>query len=262
MCDKNVFASDLEAHSRSLLEHLESKNYKDASHIISNIIDTRDQKIFSAVGQLTRALHEAIVNFNIDESNQPAIENHKNKVIDNFEIQDASDRLNYVISLTRKAADKTMDMIEESAPIAADLGDEAKILKEEWIKLRRREVTKNEFTILYQRVDGFLDSMCTGTEKINSNLQTILVEQGFQDLTGQVLTKVISLVKDVESELVNLVRMAGQVEQVTGIDSIKNPKKRTEKNSAGEGPQIHAEKRDDVMNGQDDVDDLLSILGF
>ncbi|MGO1273278.1 MAG: protein phosphatase CheZ, partial [Pseudomonas helleri] len=30
----------------------------------------------------------------------------------------------------------------------------------------------------------------------------------------------------------------------------------------GEGPQIHADKRSDVVSGQDDVDDLLSSLGF
>ena len=32
--------------------------------------------------------------------------------------------------------------------------------------------------------------------------------------------------------------------------------------SAAEGPQIHAAERSDVVSGQDDVDDLLSSLGF
>ena len=32
--------------------------------------------------------------------------------------------------------------------------------------------------------------------------------------------------------------------------------------SRGEGPQIHADIREDVVSGQDDVDDLLSSLGF
>ncbi|WP_255375077.1 protein phosphatase CheZ [Oleiphilus sp. HI0125] len=30
----------------------------------------------------------------------------------------------------------------------------------------------------------------------------------------------------------------------------------------GEGPQMKREEREDVVNGQDDVDDLLSSLGF
>ena len=40
-------------------------------------------------------------------------------------------------------------------------------------------------------------------------------------------------------------------------------KKKQEKSpSNGEGPQMHADKREDVVSGQDDVDDLLSSLGF
>ncbi|MGH1472208.1 MAG: protein phosphatase CheZ [Cellvibrionaceae bacterium] len=261
--DENYeFSSDLKKYSEKLIGRIQADDYLEASQIILEITKNRDKKIYSAVGQLTRALHEAIINFNIDENNHPEQEEKNATVIDNFEIQDASDRLNYVISLTRKAADKTMDLIEESGPIAEGLGKEAKALKEEWVKLRRREMTKDEFTELYQRIDEFLNHMCSGTEKMNLNMQMILVEQGFQDLTGQVLTKVISLVKDVESELVNLVRMAGQVEEVTGIDPTRRPKEKKVESGAGEGPQIHAKDRDDVMDGQDDVDDLLSSLGF
>ncbi len=263
--EKDVsFSSALEERSESLLAHLKNKNYQDASHIISEIIEAKDKKILSSVGQLTRALHDVILNFNIDEQEQPDELDHSSLVVDNFEIKDASDRLKYVISLTRKAADKTMDMVEESAPIADGLGREAKDIRNEWIRLRRREITKPEFRALYCRVDGFLENMCSGSEKISTNMQTILVEQGFQDLTGQVLTKVITLVKDVENELVTLVKMAGHLETMTGIEPSKNtpPKSIKKKSSNGEGPQIYAESRNDVMNGQDDVDDLLSSLGF
>jgi len=258
------FSSALEESSESLLAHLQSKNYQDASHIISAMVEAKDKKILSSAGQLTRALHEVILNFNSDEQEQSNSIDESSSVVDGFEIKDASDRLKYVLSLTRKAADKTMDMVEQSAPIADKLGREAKEIRSEWIKLKRREITKPEFKALYLRIDEFLENMCTGSEKINNNMQTILVEQGFQDLTGQVLTKVISLVKDVENELVSLVKMAGHLETVTGIEPSKNTvsKLTKKKSSNGDGPQIHAESRDDVMNGQDDVDDLLSSLGF
>ncbi|OYW91934.1 MAG: protein phosphatase, partial [Pseudomonadales bacterium 32-61-5] len=39
-------------------------------------------------------------------------------------------------------------------------------------------------------------------------------------------------------------------------------KKREKEPSNGEGPQMHADIREDVVSGQDDVDDLLSSLGF
>ncbi|RMM12016.1 Protein phosphatase CheZ, partial [Pseudomonas syringae pv. maculicola] len=54
-------------------------------------------------------------------------------------------------------------------------------------------------------------------------------------------------------------RFAGIEHDEESILAEKDPKKHLDK---GEGPQIHADKREDVVSGQDDVDDLLSSLGF
>ena len=58
--------------------------------------------------------------------------------------------------------------------------------------------------------------------------------------------------------------MACQVEEVTGMAKTGNLEEvaQIEKNRKGEGPQINADRRDDVVSSQDDVDDLLSSLGF
>ena len=71
------------------------------------------------------------------------------------------------------------------------------------------------------------------------------------------------MITEVEENLVELVRIASQVENVVGI----TPGEATQDNNesrdiAGEGPQIKAQERDDVVTSQDDVDDLLSSLGF
>ncbi|HCL13495.1 MAG TPA: protein phosphatase, partial [Alteromonas sp.] len=42
----------------------------------------------------------------------------------------------------------------------------------------------------------------------------------------------------------------------------KTSQPKVEKAIVAEGPIIDAESRDDVVSGQDDVDDLLSSLGF
>jgi chemotaxis protein CheZ len=124
----------------------------------------------------------------------------------------------------------------------------------------------DEFRMLYDRMDGFLGQMVTGTEQLSKNLQDIVLEQGFQDLTGQVLKRVIGLINEVEKDLVSLVRIAGQVEEITGLSTDQETiahdmeimnKRKTE----AEGPQINKE-RADVVAGQDEVDDLLSSLGF
>ena len=68
------------------------------------------------------------------------------------------------------------------------------------------------------------------------------------------------LVKDVERSLVHLVRMASTVDSITGV--VHAEEKTVEEDiTKGEGPQIDKEK-EDVVASQDDVDELLSSLGF
>lgn len=257
----NEFVLELKECAKLLTEKLQSNQFEDASILIQTITHSRDRHIYQSVGRLTRGLHDAIVNFNVDAdlSKEPP-------KIQTSDIHDASNRLNYVIELTQKAAEKTMDMVDEAAPIAMNLGQEANSLREEWARLRRREMSLDEFRVLYERMDNFLGQMATGTEQLSKNLQDIVLEQGFQDLTGQVLKRVIGLINEVEKDLVSLVRIAGQVEEITGLSNDQDTmihdleimnKRRTE----AEGPQIN-KGRTDVVAGQDEVDDLLSSLGF
>lgn len=252
-----AFVAELKQCAKMLVSKLQNDDFEDASALIHSLVEVRDRHIFNSVGQLTRALHSAIVNFNVDAAV------HDKGTLVPSQIRDASDRLQYVISMTQEAAEKTMDRVEASAPIAMSLGQEAAMLRKEWEKLRRREISKTEFAGLYDRMSDFLEQMNTGAEQLNGHLQAIILEQGFQDLTGQVLKKVIGLVTDVEKELVNLMRIAGQVEEITGLGVGKDAKEiNLGKGIEAEGPQIHAAKRADVVQGQDDVDDLLSSLGF
>lgn len=245
----------LQGCSGDLVKMLQNEEFEEASKLIKDAYPSLDRQVYTHVGNLTRALHDAIVNFNVDVDVPPSSSENTS------EISDASDRLQYVISMTQEAADKTMDRVEMAAPIAMRLGQEAADLNEKWSRLKRRELTKDDFSQLYDRMCEFLEQMGEGTAQLNDNLQAIILEQGFQDLTGQVLRKVIGLVTDVESELVNLVRIAGKVEEVTGLTHNESDS-RKENDTKGEGPQIHADSRDDVVNSQDDVDDLLSSLGF
>lgn len=255
------FVVELKECAKLLTEKLQSNQFEEASVLIKTITQARDRHIFQSVGRLTRGLHNAIVNFNVDAdlTKEPP-------KITNSDINDASDRLNYVIELTQKAADKTMDVVDEAAPIAMNLGQEAASLRNEWVRLKRREMGVDEFRLLYERMDGFLGQMVTGTEQLSKNLQDIVLEQGFQDLTGQVLKRVIGLINDVEKDLVSLVRIAGQVEEIAGFSNDpetieRDMEIRQKRRTEAEGPQMN-KQRADVVSGQDDVDDLLSSLGF
>lgn len=200
-------------------------------------------------------MHDSIKNFSIDASDNTMQEEMSR-------MQDASQRLSYVIEKTEQSANKTMDMVESTLPVSADLGERARDLKSEWDRLMRKEMTPDEFRHLTKKIDSFLMFATDETSTINANLSTILLAQDFQDLTGQVIKRVIQLVQEVEDNLVNLVSMAGVVDQMTGVKHAL-PELPDEKDPIGaEGPIVDSNQRDDVVDGQDDVDALLSSLGF
>ncbi|WP_040886816.1 protein phosphatase CheZ [Marinobacter santoriniensis] len=246
-------AAKLESQSAELAESVQAGDYARAMTLINELSDTRDQSLYREVGRLTRSLHEAIRNFQIDPRNAEQKEALS-------KMSDASDRLEYVVHMTGQAANRTMDLVEVSMPMAHAIRDEARALSTEWARLRRREMAPAEFRELYGRIDRFFSSLSTEADTIYSNLSEILLAQDFQDLTGQVIQKVTNLVKEVEEHLLSLVVMASHVDQLTGtVHQIEDKQVSAEE---GVGPQMNAEERDDVVSGQDDVDDLLSSLGF
>ncbi len=247
-------------YAKSLLTQLESGDALEAMNTIASLHHARDHYLFQEVGKLTRSLHESIKNFAIDTKGAG-----NNKMHDEMSrMQDASDRLNYVLDKTEAAANKTMDMVESIIPISSQLGEKARELKPGWQRLMRREIKPEEFRQLSREVDQFLDQASAETTRIGSNLSDILLAQDFQDLTGQVIRRVIQLVQEVEDNLVSLVKMASTIDQITGMkhELPEQAKHSNEPDIGPEGPIMHPEQRSDVVSGQDDVDALLSSLGF
>ncbi|AIR90093.1 protein phosphatase CheZ [Pseudomonas cremoricolorata] len=252
------FEGTLKKHARELVDSLERGHFGDAVQLIHQLNQTRDRGLYHEVGKLTRELHSAIVSFQIDPRMPQAEEVSQ--------ITDATERLSYVVKLTENAANRTMDLVEESTPVLNGLSDEAKALSHDWQRFMRKEVSASEFRDLAKRVDGFLTHSAEGNRKVSGHLNDILLAQDYQDLTGQVIKRVTALVTEVESNLLKLVLMASQVDRFAGIEhdhqQLRDEKDHEKHPARGEGPQIHADKREDVVSGQDDVDDLLSSLGF
>ena len=148
------FVSELQDCAKLLIDKLQNDDFEEASNLIHSLYEVRDRHIFNSVGKLTRALHDAIVNFNVDAEIHAT-----NPELSTSEISDASDRLQYVIKMTQEAADKTMDRVETAAPIALNLGQEAAAIKGEWERLRRGEISKDEFAGLYARISEFLEQL-------------------------------------------------------------------------------------------------------
>ncbi|WP_026375582.1 protein phosphatase CheZ [Aestuariibacter salexigens] len=235
--------------ARQLVECLEAGDNDGAKAIMDAVAMKESVELFAEVGKLTRQLHDSLNSFQLDS-----------RITDlaTEDIPDAQSRLTYVIEETEKAANTTMDAVESSMPIAENLHAEISKILPEWKKLMNRQIEFGEFKSLCYDLDKLLESASEDTSKLTSLLTEVLMAQGYQDLTGQVIRRVIELVKEVEDSLVNMLTMFGEPEV---SEKTHKSSKKTDTVEA-EGPIIDAEGRDDVVTGQDDVDDLLSSLGF
>ncbi len=250
-------ASKLENNSllenaRALVAELESGNSEQAEHLIEQLGRMREQTLFQELGKMTRQLHDAINSFVLDERMQSLAES---------DIPDAKARLNHVIEMTEDSANRTLNAIEHALPISEDLKARADSLHEKWNRFRNKEMNVEEFRAVSQQIDEFLGVTKESTEHIHSDLSDIMMAQDFQDLTGQILRRVITLVQEVEDNLVELVRLSGGVEPDAGAP--RKEAKSADDMMQGVGPAVPGvAAAGESVNGQDEVDDLLSSLGF
>ncbi|MBC3764980.1 protein phosphatase CheZ [Neptunicella marina] len=239
--------------AKKLVSLLEADDQDGASDLLETVSINNSIALFSEVGKLTRQLHDSLNNFQLDA-----------RIADlaKEDIPDAQTRLNYVIDTTEQAANRTMDAVDTCMPIAEKMSTSIENILPEWKKLMTRQLELNEFKTLCYDLDNFLENSRTDSEKLNSLLTEVLMAQGYQDITGQVIRRVMELVKEVEDSLVHMLTVFSMTD-VADL-SAKKDKDLAESsdNMKAEGPIINPETRDDVVTGQDDVDDLLSSLGF
>ena len=242
--------------ARDLVQHLESGNEEQAINAIASLAGFRDSLLFQEVGRLTRELHNAINSFMADARIADIAQN---------EMPDAAERLKYVITMTEDAANTTLQAVEESLPLADKLLNDSQHLADQWRRFNDRQMTVDDFRNLSEELGRFLQATQGNSEALHGKLSEVLMAQGYQDLTGQIIRKVIDLVNDVESKLVQLVRLSGQAGQdgkEKELDKDKLKQAAREQDIVAEGPAVPGVDEDNRVHGQDDVDDLLSSLGF
>ncbi|MEM0515336.1 protein phosphatase CheZ [Pseudoalteromonas sp. YIC-827] len=236
--------------AKQLVVFLEQGEQEKADQLILDAASKEQSELFAEVGKLTRQLHESLKNFQLDT---------RLSDLTNEAIPDAKQRLNYVMEMTEQAANKTMDAVEASLPIAERLSTDLHQIKPNWDKLMRRDLQLGEFKQLCHQLDGFMDRSQSSTLELHDLLNNVLMAQDYQDLTGQVIRRIIELVREVEESLIHLLTVFGGEES----ELLEKEQVASKVNGEGpEGPIIDKESRDDVVSSQDEVDDLLSSLGF
>ncbi|WP_130831345.1 protein phosphatase CheZ [[Erwinia] mediterraneensis] len=200
------------------------------------------REVFSRIGCLTRLLRDSMSNLGLDRA-----------IIDVAEaIPDARDRLNYVVGKTAQAADRTLSCVETARPLQDQLCQRALPLKQRWDAWFVEPVEMPVARQLVIDTRAFLSDVPELTRLTNQQLREIMMAQDFQDLTGQVIKKMMELVEDIEKELIQVL-----IENLPEMQNRVSGKEESLKN----GPPIRQEQAG-VVASQSQVDDLLESLGF
>ncbi|NVD06183.1 protein phosphatase CheZ [Vibrio sp. JPW-9-11-11] len=233
--------------AKQLVDLLESGQQQEADSLVKGIYENQKNPMLQEIGELTRDLHESIKHFSVDE---------RMSEIANDEIPDARDRLQYVIDKTEVAANKTMDAVDRCMPIADNLHEGLLKVRPQWNELMHGRIELAEFKALCHHIDDLLGEVEGDSSELRGQLTEILMAQDFQDLTGQIIRRVITLVSEVEGRLVEILTAFGSSQLEESTD------KKNKAATDPEGPILNPQEREDAVSSQDEVDDLLSSLGF
>ncbi|MEF1308831.1 protein phosphatase CheZ [Vibrio mytili] len=241
--------------AKSLVQMLEKGQQEQANMLVASIYEGAGSPMLQEIGLLTRDLHDSLKHFNLDQ---------RMTEIAKDEIPDARDRLNYVIEKTELAANKTMDAVDCCFPIADNLNDCLQQVRPQWNELMHGRIELSEFKALCHRIDELLVQVEGDSTELRGQLTEILMAQDFQDLTGQIIRRVITLVEEVEGRLVEILTVfsGNKSDDQSQVLPESADKKTKPSSSEAEGPILHPEQREDAVSSQDEVDDLLSSLGF
>ena len=202
----------------------------------------QQDKIFTQVGHMMRQMHDSLGALGYDKFVENAVQ----------AIPDAKDRLTYIANLTEQAACKVLNATDVATPLQEELEAGADILGAKWDALYENKLSVEEFKLLADETRAYLkNAIPQRTAQTKAQLMEIMMAQDFQDLTGQVIKKIVGLTQDLESQLIGLL-----------IETMPGEKRTESVNSLLNGPVINAEGRTDVVASQQQVDDLLDTLGF
>jgi Chemotaxis protein len=197
--------------------------------------------IIQRIAQLTRMLRDSMRELGLDQAIKDAAQ----------AIPDARDRLRYVAHMTEQAAHRVLNAAESAQPEQDALQRAARALDERWQQwFETSALELPEARDLVRDTRQFLQEVPGRAQATQAKLLEIIMAQDFQDLTGQVIMKMMDVVSAIEKELLQVL-----------LENVPQ-EKRDEANSLLNGPQVNPDGKADVVTNQDQVDELLASLGF
>lgn len=201
---------------RAALAALESDDAPALQHALDDVIACDQRPLAIGVARLAREVRDTLRELDLDS-----------RIADlaGGEISDACNHLDHVVRMTEDAAHRTLDLVDDSRAAMADLGQRHAIAADDEAYVRLR-----------------------------GNMLSLAMAQEYQDLSGQLIRRVIRLVRNVEAALGDLVQLARPAlkDQPRAPIAVQEAPPSTDL----KGPAAA------VSASQQDADALLADLGF
>ena len=194
-----------------------------------------NQDIHHKIGHLTRQLHDALKELGYADQLAATV----------GELPDAQSRLSYIARLTGDAAEKVLNRVDQAKSHNDNLAAEVREVIAAMVKNPVAAVATG-------RIMNFLRDVERATQTTDEHLTEIMMAQDFQDLTGQVIKRLVELTRTLETQLLQVLIEAAPVQALEPEQAI----------GLLNGPVIDPDGRGDVVQDQAQVDELLERLGF
>ncbi|BBP45560.1 protein phosphatase CheZ [Thiosulfatimonas sediminis] len=205
--------------ANQLVAALQANEQKLAQSLTLQLAQMTENSLYQQIKDLAENLHSTL-----DElEHMPLLMQTKH------DIPDVTERLQYVLDAIEDASGKTLTSAENSMAIIEQLESLAP--------------TQASMQGLLQELSG--------------ELNKIMLAQSFQDLTGQVLNRVILIISSLEQSLLSLIEKSGH-----DFNLIPERRESQAELHKGVGPNVTSSGQKDALGNQDDVDDLLADLGI
>ena len=212
---------------QALLDAIENNQTDKAAILVDELTQLRESELVNQITELSQNLHHTL---NALESDTPILMHAKH------DLPDVTERLQYVIDETQKASETTLSSTE----CVLNLLEQVKLL------LAQNQSPEQSINLIEQAC----------SEVIN-----IMMAQSFQDLTGQVLNRVIYIMTDLEGSLKGLIERSKYDFQAIP-ERQQTDSEREAAEAKGVGPNVTRKGKEDIVASQEDIDDLLGDLGL
>jgi chemotaxis protein CheZ len=239
--DASGDSADLQALFDSVVEQVAHPEVAAPQEAAGSAHEDGSKMAFTRIGQMARKLHDSLRELGYDKVLEDAAR----------QIPDARERLAYITKMTEQAASRVLNATDIARPAQDELATRVKALGGRWDRMFANQLSVDEFKALAADTRSFFVEAPAKIDITNAQLTEIMMAQDFQDLTGQVIKKIVDIVQTFEGQLLEvLIEVMPEEVKAHAPEGLMN------------GPVINAVGRSDIVTNQEQVDDLLESLGF